>query len=434
MAHPPEGEPAPYRGIGDMVSTKEISEQSKNAYSIEELSSLLDQISWGHRIVEISTSSAGYTFAFRPLKLQERNAAQHVYDRALEVGAHEGIPLRKDLLLLANRSGLWNAACDQEIEMLNKELAAREDELSAAKFKSKKVKLSRRIEYIRQALNKLTGSKIRLLDLPSLEYYANQQRAHYILHKVTLTFPALEPQWPTFADMQNELDTAIVFHLINSYYNYTIVDSVKIRALARSGVWRVKWNAAKTCGNLQQLFNVDLSDLTVDQHMLIYWSQVYDSVYEAYERPPDYIIEDDDELDKWLEKEGEEREKERRKSFKEKKSNLGLGKTKSIDANEVLIPVNGYYSDVCTCEAKNTRGMLHKKGCPYGVFFYYQEEQKRQEAEQVQECNAEGIRLILAKEKEVIRQQGEIREEHLRTKNSPARNMMGFTTSIRKRE
>jgi hypothetical protein len=411
-------------------------DKQEELYSIGELSTLLDHISWGHRIVEIKTlDGTEHTFAFRPLKLDERNAAQHVYNDALRRGKLDNIPERNELLLLVNREGLWNSKRDQEIEILRDELVNREEELSQTKFKSKKTKLVRRIKKIKNALEELVSIKVRLLDLPSLEYYANQQQAHYILHKSTLTFPALKPKWPNFEDLENEENTEIVFQLITKYHNYDVAEISKIRALARHGLWRIKWSAAKMCGNLAQLFDVGLSDITVDQQMLIYWSQVYDSVYEAYERPPDDVIEDDEQLDKWLEKEAKEREQERRQTFKSKKSNLGLGKANASNANEIMLPNEGFYSDVCTCDAKNIRGKPHLRSCTYGVFFYYANARRDEEIKGIHECNPDNIRLVLAKEKNTLQKaKTVVREEHLRHKDSLARNAMGFTTSIIKKD
>lgn len=77
------------------------------------------------------------------------------------------------------------------------------------------------------------------------------------------------------------------------------------------------WSAAKAAN--APPFPGPASEWDVNKLRLVKWTQLYDSVYEAYERPPDYIIEDDTELDKWLDEVYKEREAEREEQWRERK-------------------------------------------------------------------------------------------------------------------
>jgi hypothetical protein len=53
------------------------------------------------------------------------------------------------------------------------------------------------------------------------------------------------------------------------------------------------------------IFRGNILDWTVSQRLFAYWCGFYDNIYESYERPPERIIDDDELLNIWLEKQGE---------------------------------------------------------------------------------------------------------------------------------
>jgi hypothetical protein len=139
-------------------------------------------------------------------------------------------------------------------------------------------------------------------------------------------------------------------------------------------------------------------------------------------------------MDKWLKKRAEEAEKERKKEFYQKgRSKTGASKS-THDANEILMPVGGYYSEECTCGAINKRGHVHKKSCPYGVFISYEgnKDKMNEEVEKVQSTNPDNVRLVLAKEQKAIEGKGWVPEQDLRTEMS--RKTLGLNTNIHRRD
>jgi len=412
--------------------------------SVEDLSSLLDSISWGYRIVEV----LGQTFAFRPLNLAERNVSTFVHEQALQKSIRDNIPTQDELMVKANSAGLRHPDRDEYLESLKEELEAKQEELDKArKIKSQKqdsrrIKvretkkhskekiIERRIKMISDQIDEMSMMRANLIEFPSAEHQANHARAVHIVQCATLTFPGLDQKWPTLQDIYDTEETDLVFKLISVYNDHSVPDVSKVRALARSGLWRIRWTVAKSTGCFDQLFDVSLSDLTPEQMLLVHWSQVYDSAYEAYERPPDYIIEDDTEFDRWLERTLKEQEQERKKQFHSKKTNLGIGKASSSNANEVMVPVDGFYSDECNCGAVGQRGKLHSKDCPYGVYFYYKDDRKNEEIDRVHESNPDAIRIVLASETKALESKGIVREEHLRKYKGMARQVMGFGTNM----
>lgn len=77
------------------------------------------------------------------------------------------------------------------------------------------------------------------------------------------------------------------------------LDTVILRKIARHPLWRTRWiSATKTSTSL---FPGNVIDWDINKVMLCYWSNFYDSVYSGMERPEEFIINDDQLLDNWLE-------------------------------------------------------------------------------------------------------------------------------------
>lgn len=394
----------------------------------EDLGELMDSILWGYRIVEIRDK----TFAFRPLSLEEKNIATYVRNQALRHAAENGRLTEDQLYKDAIQAGIWSLLHDEHIAALRDELSRRKDDVLSTRQKSKIKKLNRRITKIKETLAELLKLRFHSIELPSAEFHASRKQLEYLVQVTTCEFPDLSPRWPTYADMEDERDLDLVVSLMNQYPDATMGDQKAIRRLARSGNWRLIWASARET-NMDTLFRSGLDSLTYEQQVLINWSMVYDSVFDSHDRPPDYIIDDDDELDRWLKKRGEEADQERKKSFHQKKSNVGIGKQSKHDANEVMIPVDGFYLDTCDCGAIGQRGIPHKTSCPYGAFIAYKNNDRRlAEVDKVQSCNPDNVRMILAKEQASIEKQGWVAEQNLRGELS--RKTLGLGTNIHKRD
>jgi len=76
------------------------------------------------------------------------------------------------------------------------------------------------------------------------------------------------------------------------------------------------WRACKSTGS--PLFDGPVSEWDVNKVRLVYWSSLYDSVYESPDRPPQYIIDDNKLLDEWFEAQTEELEERAEKNYREK--------------------------------------------------------------------------------------------------------------------
>ena len=398
----------------------------------KDITEVLDAIAWAHRIVPAGDGQ----YVFRPLSLQERNVSNHIHAEAMRRGKLDGRKTKDELKKDALRKGIWKINYDSDLKLLKEELqtALTEQEKLEQQAKGKRqapsalITIRKRVEFLRTTIEQLDQTYSSCIELPSLEYYAEQERAHYAIAHATLTFPGMQRKWPTLSDLLDEKDTTLVHMLINAYYRMEIADETTIRAAARSPVWRIKWSGAKKNGGVRTLFGRDMFDLTLDQFRLVYWSQIYDSAFESMEPPTDEVVSDDKLFDEWLEAQAEKRKQANAKANLDKK-------TKDLkDGQEVGMMVDGFYSEKCTCgvkEMKNARLHKHAPSCPYGVFLYYQgdSKKKQKEVESIQAANPEHVRKLLAKEQETVAKKGVVAEQDLR-RDDATRAALGMPTKL----
>jgi len=252
---------------------------------IKDIGEVLDAIAWAHRIVTVNDEQ----YVFRPLSLQDRNIANHIHLEALKKGREDGLKLRDVLRNEAIRKGIWKIHHDNDLKILKEELEKKRPEREKLEQQSKSkrnaptalVLLKKRMDFVEKTISDLDQVYISCIELPSLEYYAEQARAHYAIGQATLRFPSMTRKWSDHNALLAENDTDLIHRLVNEYYRLEIADESTIRAAARSPVWRIKWSGSKKNGGVKTLFGRDMYDLTMDQFRLVYWSQIYDSAFES---------------------------------------------------------------------------------------------------------------------------------------------------------
>ena len=397
----------------------------------QDLGELLDAISWGHRVVELDDENA---YVFRPLTLEERNMANYIHKRTLARSrSKRRADLRKDMI----KKGLWKASNEKDAELLRDELAKLNEKLEEEREKNKKrrtpttklVRLSERVAAMVETIQNIDSDYAKYIELPSAEYEAECERGTYSLHCATMSFPDMKQVWGSLKDLKEEEDTILVGRLMGLYYSYHIASDADIRRLARSGLWRMRWNASRKNRGVKTLFGREMFEVTPDQMHLVYWSQIYDSAFESMEPPSDEIIEDDKLFDRWLDAQAQKRKQERKQSALNKR----VSKTK--DAHEIALSTEGFYSEECTCGIKeeveqhrHKRGHLHAPSCPHGVFIYYDEETKAKKVDEIQSANPTSIRKLLGREqKRLSETEGMVEDQHLRS-NDKVRAVLGMET------
>lgn len=261
---------------------------------------------WGAHFCSVQNGlDRDVLLVIKPLSLRDRNFVEFIYDQAAEEARALEIITEIELRTRLKRAGVWDENNDKIISSTItriKELKENLGLLSGRKFHM----TTSLINSYEDTLKKELSRKSSFFHI-SAEQYASDARSNAIVY-CSIYDDFDKRHWDTWDDFGKETDLEFTRNVITKINDISIYSTKEIRVLARSPEWRFIWMAAKT--NIETLFNKPLGDLDLNQKNLLYWSQVYDSVYEAYERPSDEIINDDDALDKWFDNQSKKRKQE----------------------------------------------------------------------------------------------------------------------------
>ncbi len=300
----------------------------------EDVEKAIRQILWGRSYLSVKNAAdEPHDFLMRLLSTVEQAQADMIRNQNLEKSKNLGIITEMELLGVLTERGLWSDADDKAIRQFRKQAKLeREDSNTIFRYdKHNRMRAQKRAKKYELASNRIEERKLSML-AASAEQMADLERMLWIIQKVTYKDDdALV--WPSPTDMRQETDRILLTRLMNRY-NETLFDMTDLRRMARSPQWRFRWNASKT--DITGLFGVSFRDLDLNQDMLVYWSQVYDSAFEAMEQPDSMTLENDEAFDQWLKNQA----KERRSSSKNSKSDV-FGKrnksSKAITREEMFI-------------------------------------------------------------------------------------------------
>jgi len=365
--------------------------------TVEKIDKYIDRISWGGRFANVQRCDGSTELVvLKPPSIKNRNFIEYIYNNALIEAKGRGVITRFELQNKLKRMLLWDEKDNNRLNELRDMLGALYD-----KYEVCKTKRERRVANII-----ITSTESELKDKLSLknslfqmcaENYADHSRNMALVY--CCTFKEDDSQyWLDWKDFCHEADAELIDDVV-FYLNDFCPLSVKIiREIARSPSWRFRWTGAK---NVSNLFGKPVVELDLEQQSLLYWSQVYDSVYEAYEPPSSDVIEDDDALDEWF---GEQDKKEKAQRVQD---NGKIGKTELSDRvsshGEVFIVTNPQINPNAPSR------------------------------DDIDNLNTSVVRKFKQHEAEVIKEKGVINEKDLRDrKNHLARKFIGSKAAVMK--
>lgn len=275
------------------------------------LEKLLYQIITDRRFIRATRGSGKYVdLMIRSLTPQETAYSKFIYDRALRDARQKGLPTEKQAMSDAINMDLWSRDKDELITLYEQEIDRLEklkptyahNKGRSIKLRNDTIKANKKLKALHKERDSLTSH--------SCATMARATQTNFIISRVLMD-PVMDEQiWGTYNDFLAERDSVFINSVIKGYTQMEDVGESVFREIVRSGGWNIMWNTGKKSGNL---FDRPASFMTNDQLTLSYWSMMYDSVYEAMERPSDEIIADDKKLDKWWLEQDKERDKERKK-------------------------------------------------------------------------------------------------------------------------
>lgn len=258
----------------------------------------INQICWGGKFISVERmDGAPITLIIKALSIRDRNFVDFIYSQAFKMAREEGVLTKFELRNELKVKGLWDIGDDSTIDTIADTVDELERKLETLPPRSMKYKrTSKMLDAYRKSLVELVNKK-RMLFHTSAEDYAMDAKTSAIVYCCTYSENE-ERYWESWEDFEHERDTEFIDTIVREMNKVTLLPVGRIREIARSPQWRFRWQGAK---GSKDLWGKPVCELDGNQQNLLYWSQIYDSVYEAYERPPEDIINDDDKLDKWLE-------------------------------------------------------------------------------------------------------------------------------------
>jgi hypothetical protein len=375
----------------------------------EQVEDCVNRIAWGKKYITAEDSvGREHTLIVGALSLRFKNFVDFKYKQAIKRAIDAGIHTEAETIKELADKGVWTSEDDDRVKYLKDELEkieSQEDDVGAskrAKFRIKKLKQS-----IKNHIEEMVSKKSELL-MHTAERVAHEEKIRAYVYAI-LENENETKYWDTWEDFQSCNDSTLVESVTRQIARLDGEDPVKIRYVARNSVWRYKWSCNKSIVNI---FGKTTTELTEDQSALIYWSQLYDSVYEAYERPSQDIIDDDDLLDEWLKSQSEKAERDANKRSIGDSSSGGVS-SRVMQHGEVFMATSE--NMINTAEGRGWGGGNKN---PRGVT-----------PEQVNELNTPLARKFKNIQEKRIKQAGVIEERDLRH-DSDSRRVIGSSDAV----
>ena len=264
-----------------------------NKFNIDKL---IKRVCWGKVFIKIDNK----TYILRQLSIKEQNYIDFIHSSELQDGMNLGLVTEDELKKIYYKDETWTNNDENAINIFRKEIKKLNGEKSSIRKNANTIirlnKINKKIILLEQKLNDLINRKYDLFK-DTAEHRANEQSQRLS------SFYMLQDQeenqiWININEFNKYKDMIFIHQVINKYYSNCFLNEKTIRRIARSALWRYKWQMCKN--SPFALFGKASYDLTMDQNNLIYWSQAYDIVYESMERPPKSTIENDSKLDVWF--------------------------------------------------------------------------------------------------------------------------------------
>jgi len=241
----------------------------------------------------------GIEYIFHYPTSRETYNSYLVYDKRLDELKAKSIMTEKEIFDLAEKQKIYTKQDEASftfLEKVNKDLNRKFKTIDPRFKKSFKERIKKNQEQLSSLNSRRTSLKSH-----SAEYLAYQSRLNYLL-VTCVRKKNNEYFWPNVEIMLNTLQTDLYNFLLEEYVKFMNGMSIKkIRAAARSPLWQTSFRYSMESG--QQLFPQPCSEWDINKILLCYWSMIYKNVFEKENCPMQFIIDDDDKFDDWLDKE-----------------------------------------------------------------------------------------------------------------------------------
>jgi len=309
--------------------------------SHDDIEKYIEHVCSGIKIVDVDNKSILFRFPDNLTLVTARRLYEREYEKAIDDGLLPIDEMKKileerDLIKEEDRRRLSSLKSKMEAQRI---LLAKTFKVKANQDRIKDV-IHELEEEIRQ-IEYLEKSKLSM----TAETRADESKILYLCWCSAYDLDENELHWSEYNEFLDESDILFRQKVLSEFMSfYGGLPTSKIRAVARSNLWRIRYlTSLKTS---EPLFGVPTSEYTNDMLNLAYWSHYYQNVYEMMpeDQPSELIIEDDEALDAYLKDYYDEKSQDaagRRDSRKRK------GKLQAFNDQEVIVTrSNELYEDV----------------------------------------------------------------------------------------
>lgn len=372
-----------------------------------DLERISNTIAWGARYIKVLDSSGTEKILkIKELDLEDRVWIDFVHKQAIAKAKEAGLLSERELAIFLDKQQVWTSKDEKDIKNHQVSIRKLKEELDGVASVREAKRLKKVISSTENSLNNKMGERSFHFSGTS-ERFVDDHRIKAIIFSVTLNSNG-DKYWPTWDDFLEEDDFIFINNITSELGKAEPISTTEIRQIARSPSWRSKWLAAK---NIKSLFGKPAINLTRNQETLVYWSQVYDNVYESLDRPSQDIIDDDDRLDKWFEEQRNKRRAEEITSGSSSEVNISKGVGKHGEIGIV------------------TNKLMHLSDNPQDRGWGNKDGAKTISTESVNNLNDGLSKKFLSHQRTRLKEFGVIREEDLR-ENLNSRRVIGASDVV----
>jgi hypothetical protein len=309
--------------------------------SYEEIDLLISKIAVGKSLIRTNNEFIYLHHPSNELKMK----AKLIYDDAYQQALSEGLLPKKDLEDIILARGIFGDDDAAAVAKLQSRLEGQEVVLAKTlKVKANQDRIKKVIAEIKEEMSALLFKKYSKLYM-SAETKAEEEVTSYNCYECTYASSG-EKYWSTYEDFIQDRDDKFKNNVFSNYVTLIRgIDISKIRFIARSTLWRIRYNNSMKTS--ETLLGIPTIDYSVDQLNLVYWANYYDQIYSMMptDRPSDETINDDELLDKFMEEYYNEMNNET--SIQKERKIKTKGLLSAFDSDEVIVTQsNELYHDI----------------------------------------------------------------------------------------
>jgi hypothetical protein len=282
-------------------------------WSISELQKHIEEITSGQKVIAIDLSHQDlprYVLFNYPSRQIKRLAELHE-DRVTRRAIKDKIMTEEQMETFMRSKGIWTEKDDEKVEEAQEILEKWKLKLIDPDISEQSKGYARElIPKLEDNLFEIDKKRERMLS-QTVERLARQEKYDFMVWACTYDIETEERLWDNYLTYCDKIEAEFKSKLLSEFLKYLIGHTTEqIRYIARNNLWRLDYIVSQKGG--LHLFPAAAIDLTPDQKNLLWWTSYYQSLNEMLpeDQPDEWVIQDDEALDKYMESLHQERSKE----------------------------------------------------------------------------------------------------------------------------